>query len=122
MEKGNSFLEVVVLSAIICMALFSGLEILLKGIELKNKSAFRLFLNNVGMEKIEEIKDCIKKEREIEKFEDFVREPFTKGRVLRRWEVKEIGNLVGIKVIVFPIGKEERRVELSDYFWKRGGF
>lgn len=122
MEKGNSFLEVIVLSAIICMAVFSGLEILVKGIELKNKSAFRLFLSKTCLEKIEEIKNCIKKEKKIEKFEDFVKDPATKRKVFRRWEVKEEGNLVEIKVIAFPIEKGERRVELFDCFWKRGGF
>ncbi len=122
MEKGHSFLEVIVLSSIICMAAFSGLEILVKAIDLKNKSSFNVFLTFSAMEKMEELKNLIKSGKKPEQLEDFLFDPVKKRKIFRRWELKGNESLIEIKVFAYTGDKNGRRVEISDYFWIKGGF
>lgn len=119
MERGHSFLEVIVITAIICMTSFAGMDILLKTLNIKKQSSSRLFLTSVAEEKMEEIKDIIKKGKNLDNFEDYLKDPFTHEKVLRKWEVKENGEMIEIKVSALTKGK---RIEISGYFWKKGGF
>lgn len=119
MERGYSLLEVIVISAIICITGFTGLEILFKTINLKNQSSLNLFLTFSAEEKMKEIKGIIKEGKNLREFEDFLKDPFTHKKVFREWELKEKGGMVEIKVTAFTGGK---RVEITDYFWKKGGF
>ncbi len=122
MERGHTYLEVIVISTIICMTAFAGLEIILKTTNLKNKSSLNLFLTVSAVEKIEEIKDILKRGDKPYLFEDCLRDPSTKRKIFRKWELKERGDLIEIKVVSFIKDKNGRKVEISDYYWKRGGF
>ncbi len=122
MEKGHSFLEVIVISAIICMTVFSGLEIFVKAIDLKNKSSFNFFLTLSAVEKMDELKNLIKIGKKPEQFEDSIFDPVKKRKIFRRWELKWNGSLIEIKVVAYTKDENGRRVEISDYFWIKGGF
>ncbi len=122
MEKGHSFIEILVLSAIICMTIFTGFEILLRANEIKNKALLNYFLTRCALEKIEELKDKLKRGEKIESFSDQLKDSFTLRKVFREWKLEEKGELIEIKVYVFPPEKKGRKVELSNSFWKRGGF
>ncbi|MGQ9619016.1 MAG: hypothetical protein ACUVUG_08680 [Candidatus Aminicenantia bacterium] len=122
MERGHSYLEVLIVSAIISMTIFASLEVLSRAIEIKNKSTFNFFLTRKAIEKIEELKNCIKNKEKLKGYKDSVKDPKTGRRLIREWEVKEKGELIEIRVLAYGENKTERRVELKNYFWKRGGF
>lgn len=122
MERGHTYLEVIVISTIICMTAFSGLEILIKSTNLRNRSSLNLFLTVSALEKIDEIKGILKRGGKPSLFEDHLRDPFTKRKIHRKWVLKEKGDLIEIKVVSFTDDRNGRKVEISDYYWKRGGF
>lgn len=66
-----------------------------------------------------EIKEIIKKGKNLESSKDYLKDPFTQKKVLRIWEIKEDGEMIEIKVTAYS---ERKRIEISDYFWKKGGF
>ncbi len=122
MERGHTYLEVIVISAIICMTAFAGLEIIIKATNFKNKASLNLFLTISAIEKIDEIKDILKRGEKPKLSEDYIRDPFTKRKVFRNWELKEKEDLIEIRVVSFTKGKNGRKVEVSDCYWKKGGF
>lgn len=122
MERGHTYLEVIVISTIICMTVFSGLEILIKATNLRSKSSLNLFLAGSALKKINEIKDILKRGEKPYLFEDYLRDPFTKREIHRKWVLKEKGDLIEIKVVSFTNDKNGRKIEISDYYWKKGGF
>jgi hypothetical protein len=122
MERGHTYLEVIVISAIICVTAFAGLEIIVRATNFKNKASLNLYLTISAIEKINEIKDILKRGEKPEIYEDFSRDPSTKRKVFRKWELKEKEDLIEIRVVSFTKDKNGRKVEVSDYYWKKGGF